>query len=218
MYTKAKFAKGIEVVSHDMPTPQHFSQHAVIDGLILAGGQSRRMGGRDKAALTINGRSLLAHHIVAMQDEVQVLWLAGRQPDDLPVSRAHCIDDVYPGCQGPLSGMAAALQQSRADWLWLVSCDSFGVDGRIRQALWQAACESRADIVHVSTHKGEQPLLALIHTGLARDLLAFLQQGERSVLAWYRRHHTVTVALDSAGLHCNINTPADFEQLVLARQ
>lgn len=87
-----------------------------ISGLVLAGGQSRRMG-RDKAALEWQGGSLLMH----MR---RLLLTAGADPvrvsGDYPAHEG--IVDVTPGC-GPLGGLASALVHLPDGPAWIVPVD-----------------------------------------------------------------------------------------------
>ena len=78
---------------------------------ILAGGDARRFGGRDKSALVVDGRTIL---------ERQISELSARSTQDLRVIRRE--DDVVPGC-GPLGGLHAALNAARGDAVFLVACD-----------------------------------------------------------------------------------------------
>src|SRR5262245_65493189 len=77
---------------------------------ILAGGQARRFGGRDKSALIVDGRTIL---------ERQIAELSTVSPDVRVIRRE---DDLVPGC-GPLGGLHAALHAARGDALFLVACD-----------------------------------------------------------------------------------------------
>src|SRR5439155_19955733 len=83
-----------------------------IVGLLLAGGQSRRMGGGDKALRLIGGRTLLERVIERLRPQVETLVLnANGDPArfakfDLPV-----VPDSVPDFAGPLAGVLAGL-----DW------------------------------------------------------------------------------------------------------
>src|SRR5947209_8495270 len=88
--------------------------------LILAGGNSRRMG-RDKAALPAGSLSLVEHiarRLGPVVDEV-LLSTARRNADGpaLPV-----VIDRYPG-MGPLAGMHAGFLAANHPLVWVVACD-----------------------------------------------------------------------------------------------
>src|SRR5512146_864591 len=73
---------------------------------VLAGGKSTRMG-TDKAALTLEGRTLLEHALAILSQVVGEVAILGSQ--DLYGGYGFpVIEDIYPGC-GPLAGIHAAL-------------------------------------------------------------------------------------------------------------
>lgn len=214
-YTKAKQRYSIGWLCDDGSTlakNAKIMQKHNTDGLILAGGQSRRMG-HDKALLQLGGCSLLAHHIAAMTGLVDKLWVSGDYQAHVPAS-VHCLVDKEPG-QGPLAGLLAVLEKTTAGRLWLVSCDSFGVSPLLYRQLLQALEGHSAQLAYVCRDDRPQPLLALLNTAVAADLQSFWHRGERSVLRWYQQLDTVAVkACKVPGLQCNINTPADYQRLL----
>ena len=91
-----------------------------IEGFILAGGESSRMG-RDKALLELNGVTLTA------QTARLVESVAGRSAiigDSVRLEglSLRVIEDDFPGA-GPLGGIATALRASEAEWNLIVACD-----------------------------------------------------------------------------------------------
>ena len=70
-------------------------------GVVLAGGQSRRMGGEDKAALRLAGRPLIAHVIDRLAPQVDRLVIAGRH--DYGTGLATVGDD--PRMAGPVAAL-----------------------------------------------------------------------------------------------------------------
>ncbi|MEM6596161.1 MAG: molybdenum cofactor guanylyltransferase MobA, partial [Pseudomonadota bacterium] len=83
-------------------------------GVILAGGQSRRMGGGDKGLLDLGGRKLITHVIDRLEPQVAEIALnangdAARFDLGLPV-----IPDSIDGFAGPLAGVLAGLDWAAA--------------------------------------------------------------------------------------------------------
>lgn len=90
-------------------------------GVILAGGQSLRMG-RDKALLEIDGQPLvrrLANLLAGITGEV---ILSAGQPERYAFLGLPVIHDLFPG-QGPLAGLHAAMRHSRRPVFILLACD-----------------------------------------------------------------------------------------------
>ena len=82
-------------------------------GVILAGGQARRMGGGDKILLKIGGQSILRHVMERLSGQCQALILnANGPPERFSETRLPVIPDTIPDHAGPLAGILAAL-----DWV-----------------------------------------------------------------------------------------------------
>lgn len=92
------------------------------DGLILAGGKSRRMGGIHKGSLACGDATFTQILAGELKRKVQGVWLSyGGEirecPDDCRV-----VKDIYKGC-GPIGGLHAGLRRSENDWLFVAACD-----------------------------------------------------------------------------------------------
>jgi molybdopterin-guanine dinucleotide biosynthesis protein A len=90
-------------------------------GVVLAGGQSRRMG-QNKAALKIGGQPLLRRVVGRLQAALPAVLVVG--PDFLRtlVSDVPVISDRMPGL-GPLGGLATALRAIATPRAFVVACD-----------------------------------------------------------------------------------------------
>lgn len=114
--------------------------------LILAGGESRRMG-QDKASLVLEGQTLLQRMASIMQplfSEVIISVRQMRSEIDLPQ-----ICDA-PAHVGPLAGLAAGLQRSHTPWLFAVACDMPFISKPLIEyiALQRGAFQAVVPIVH----------------------------------------------------------------------
>src|SRR5215470_6627588 len=85
-------------------------------GLLLAGGQSRRMGGGDKCLRLLGGETILARAVARVGPQVRQLILnangdpARFAPYGLPV-----VADSVEGFAGPLAGVLAGLDWAAAN-------------------------------------------------------------------------------------------------------
>ena len=211
-----------------------------MDGLILAGGLSRRMG-RDKALLPVGDRHLLAHQIHMMAAQVDTLFVAGNHLNaalqlTLPlsvhdigaasVSGAECpnfplpanvvwLTDYLAGAEGPLSGLMAGLSASQADYLWVSSCDSYGVPASTGSDLLNALQSADAQLAYLNVDGRSQPLQAVLACGLLESLGHWLDEGHRAVMRWYRTCDFVELAVCANNESSyNINTPDDYAVLL----
>ena len=91
-----------------------------VQGFVLAGGQSRRMGS-DKAFLTVQGKTFLERVAGALSQVTDSLSVVGATTTDDSLGFSS-IQDVVPNW-GALGGVHAALSSCTADWALIVACD-----------------------------------------------------------------------------------------------
>lgn len=126
--------------------------------LILAGGESRRMG-QDKANLMLGEQTLLQR----MTDIVQPLFagviVSVRQP------RADC--DLLQVCDdsahaGPLAGLAAGLERTETPWIFALACDMPFITAELIERL--AGFREGVDAVVPVVQGYPQPMAAFYRT------------------------------------------------------
>jgi molybdopterin-guanine dinucleotide biosynthesis protein A len=136
--------------------------------LILAGGESRRMG-QDKAGLVIFEQTLLQHVIAALQPLFADIIVSVRQPrDDCDLQQV--IDD--PEHAGPLAGLAAGLEQAKTPWVFAVACDMPFISPQLVEHLATFRDDVDAVVPVVDGHP--QPMAAFYSTrclGTLREIL-----------------------------------------------
>ena len=96
-----------------------------VSGIILAGGQSRRLG-RDKAVEPLGGEALITRVIGRLgqfSEQTIVVVNNDERASDLPLPEsAKVAVDVYPD-SGSLGGIFTGLSAADADWTVVVACD-----------------------------------------------------------------------------------------------
>src|SRR5262249_45044678 len=106
----------VKVVTTEIPATQ---------GVLLAGGLARRMGGGDKPMRTIGGRSILERVIARLSPQCSGLILnANGDPARFAAFGLQVIADDVPDFPGPLAGILAALDwtaANRPDIEWVLS-------------------------------------------------------------------------------------------------
>ena len=137
--------------------------------LILAGGESRRMG-QDKASLVLDGRTLLQSVAATLQPLFAEVIVSVRQPRadiDLPQ-----VCDA-PGQFGPLAGLAAGLERTSNPWGFAVACDMPFITAPLIEYLAEQRADCQAVVPVVGGHP--QPLAAFYAAGcldVVRGLLS----------------------------------------------
>ena len=190
-------------------------------GVLLAGGQARRMGGGDKGRLELSGRSLFAHVIDRLAPQVSGLALnANGDPDRFADLNLPVISDPIEGFAGPLAGVLAGLDHGAvqgADWIVTAAADTPFLPRDLVSRL-QAASEAKGGAIALAAtvpSGGEltlHPTFGLWPVALREDLRAALQAGTRKVVAWTERHNAGDAVFPSAALDpfFNINRPEEL--------
>lgn len=169
-------------------------------GVLLAGGQSRRMGGGDKCLLPLSGQPLLSHVIDRLRPQVTGMVLnANGDPSRFAAFDLAVTPDTVEGFAGPLAGVLAGLRWTRAHnpqarWIVTAATDTpFFPEDLVAKLL--AATGSDYPAIALAESGGRRhPVFGLWPTALADDLETALTSGTRKVLDWTDRHTTVTAA------------------------
>lgn len=183
-----------------------------VTGVILAGGQARRMGGEDKGLILFNDKPLIAHVIATLKPQVDTLVInANRNIDLYQAFKYPVISDSLDDFCGPLAGMLSAMQTVDTDYILTTPCDSPSISPQLRQRMMETLLIEQADIA--VAHNGErlQPVFCLIPCRLKADLESYLQQGGRKIDTWLANHAMAVVDFsDQADSFMNVNHPEDL--------
>jgi molybdopterin-guanine dinucleotide biosynthesis protein A len=191
------------------------SESKAITGLILAGGQGRRMGGVDKGLQMFRGKRLVDHVYERLAPQVGgVIVNANQNHDAYRTFGVRVVSDAIGGYAGPLAGLHAGLSISRRPYLATAPCDSPFLPEDLVARLYAGLDGSGADIAVARTGKWLQPVFCLARRGVLDPLAAFLKGGGRKVDAWYATLAVVEIAFDDeAEAFSNINTSDELKAL-----
>lgn len=146
------------------------TNNADITGVILAGGQSRRMG-FNKAEAGIGGESMLIRMVEKLQ-EVTPAIVVSSGSITYPGIPWKQIPDEYPQC-GPLGGIYSVLKTSSSMLNLIVSCDIPLVSVSLLKYIVSKAEESGALITLPIDDVGQEQMLCAVYR---RNILPVLKQ------------------------------------------
>src|SRR5687767_10821159 len=96
-----------------------------ITGVILAGGQGRRMGGADKGLVEFLGKPLISHVIQRLSPQVdEILISANREMETYAALGHPVMADALEGFAGPLAGLHMGMTEARHPYVLTVPCDT----------------------------------------------------------------------------------------------
>ncbi len=184
-----------------------------VTGIILAGGQARRMGGLDKGLVEINGKTMCERVIGLFAPQVAEIFInANRNQDRYQAFGKPVIGDCLPGYLGPLVGLVSGMMAARTPWIITVPCDGPFLK-RDYVSRMSGQVFSRTDVVVARDSERLQPTYMLVKTELADDLRGFLESGERKIDRWFVKHHYETCDFsDSPDCFLNINTEEERQE------
>ena len=186
-----------------------------IIGAIIAGGQSRRMGGREKAFLELDSKLVILHVIEQFEPQVDQLVInANGEPARFSEFGLEVIPDVFTSLTTPLAGLHAALRFTKsvdADMLMTVPSDTPFLPFDLAAKLLENTIASGAAIA--ASGGQEHYIIGAWKTELLNDLdLAIAKDHLFRVKDWTHRTSAQRVEwpVEPYDPFFNVNTPEDL--------
>ena len=185
--------------------------------VILAGGESTRMGSPKALLKLANGETLLEFHIRHAKNLNVPVMVADNGKHFCQDNTVKIIDDYIKNDEtgkgaGALSAIAGAIENltSQNGYLMVISCDCLiGADLVFAKLVHQIIDE---DVVYLKSEK-DYPLLGLYRVDLLPRLKDFLDKGNRSVMKFLSDKKVKTVDLPNELVAlANFNTLDEFQK------
>ena len=182
-----------------------------VTGVVLAGGRGSRMGGLDKGLVEVAGRPMIEHVLAALEPQAAAVAINANRSTRQYARYGHrVLPDRLDGFQGPLAGMATALEATTTRLTLIVPCDSPLVSPGLGPQLHAALAEREANVA--VAHDGERlhPVFVLMRRTVLPGLLAFLTRGGRRIDHWFAEENTtVADCSDLPDTFLNVNREED---------
>ena len=184
-----------------------------VTGLVLAGGQGRRMGGVDKGLQMLRGKPMIAWVLERLAPQVDEVIVNANQNGTEYARFGHRVaPDRIGGFAGPLAGLQAGLNAAARPLVVTVPCDSPFLPHDLVVRLREAMRRSGADLAVAKTGDQPHPVFSLVRTAVLANLTEFLERGGRKIDAWYAALKVVEVPFDDeAAAFSNINTREELK-------
>ena len=190
-------------------------------GVLLAGGLARRMGGGDKPMRTIGGRTILERVIARLSSQCTGLILnANGDPARFAAFGLTIVADDVPGFPGPLAGILAALDWSAAnqpeiDWVLSAAGDCPFLPRDLVARLHEAREREGAQLAVAASGDQTHPVIGLWRVSLRNELRhALVVEDIRKIDRWTARYPLATVTWPTEPLDpfFNANTVEDIAE------
>ena len=185
-----------------------------VSGLILCGGQGRRMHGQDKGWVEITGKPMIEHVVDRFQPQVDELLInANRNIERYQRFNFKIVEDIMEGYQGPLVGILSGMVVCENDFMVCIPCDCPFFPTDLVERMLDLQQSSDADIVSVTDGERAHPVFALLKTNLVGSLKDYLQSDQRKIDRWYQQHNYQLVEYSPEHNYFdNINTPEQLNE------
>ena len=190
-------------------------------GILLAGGQARRMGGGDKCLRQLAGRTLLARIIERARPQVDALVLnANGDPARFAAYGLPVAPDVIEGFAGPLAGVLTGMDraaENAADARWIATfpTDAPFLPQDMVARMLAAVADDAADLACAASAGRAHPVAGLWPVALRAELRRSMQDEDmRKIDAWTARYRLAQVdwPADPIDPFFNANRPEDLAE------
>ncbi len=179
--------------------------------IIMAGGGSSRMG-TDKSMLPIKGQSIIEAICEQLRGFFDEILISANEVDKFAFLGFEVIPDKVPE-QGPLMGIASALEASANELNFVVACDIPKINLACVNRMLTEALESQADIVVPTTGEEKyEPLFAIYRKTALEAINKALSSGKRKITEVFTLCRVKHIELDNTDWLVNLNTMADYEE------
>jgi len=193
----------------------------VVSALILAGGKNTRMGGEDKAFLTVEGASVFERTFALLRRCFPQVVVVSNCPDKYRRFDVDVVADEIPDL-GPLGGLHAGLGRLRQPYAFVVACDMPFL--RIEPIAFLVARLHGQDAVIPRWEDDIEPLHALYATHLRAPIARAVERGARAIRDFLPQIDVEFVpevemraVPGAAESFRNINTPAEAARFSVRR-
>jgi molybdopterin-guanine dinucleotide biosynthesis protein A len=173
--------------------------------------------GKDKMTLEYRGKTFPQAALERFAAYFDTVWLSLADPEKYPGLAARRLPDRIPGC-GPMSGLHAALCETRDGGVFLVAGDMPFSDPRAALKIIDLA--AGYDIAAAAGESGRpEPLFAYYRKTVLQYVEEALKGGDYKLASLFPKAKTLTVTPEMLGEYwnerilLNVNTPEDFSRL-----
>jgi molybdopterin-guanine dinucleotide biosynthesis protein A len=177
----------------------------------MAGGSSRRTG-RDKNMLMVAGKPMIKHIYDQLLPSFDQILISAGDPEKYSFVGADVIADRVAG-QGPLMGIASAIEASANEANFVIACDIPQIDIPLIQRMLRE-CKNCDVVVPKWANNRYEPLFAVYHKGVLETMKELLASGERKIDEVYKHCRMHYIDMTGHQEFVNINTMDDYREFV----
>jgi len=190
-----------------------------ISGVILAGGDNKRFGGRTKSKIVIDGESIISRNIDTIKDLFSEIIIVTNTPEEFrDFIQYKIVGDRYFNT-GPIGGIHAAMKSSSGEAIFVFAGDMPFLNKEIILNQINEFDPAKHDILIPKIGRYIEPLHAIYSTSVLDKLEDFINDREsRSVRDFLAEMNVVYLrmkeSVESKRAFTNINSPSDIADIM----
>ena len=182
-----------------------------IEGVILAGGKSKRMG-TNKSLIKFNTKYLIEHVYNRLNKQVANISINTNTiirtfPKNIQ------FQDRIPNNPGPLAGIQAGLFYAKKNWVQFCPNDSPFLPNNLVNKLSSYIDNNGPTIIVPLLFGRIEPVFMLCHRSLLKNLEEFIGTGGRKMESWIKINNYKTVPFFNQKAFTNINNLTELKEI-----
>ena len=182
-----------------------------IEGVILAGGESKRMG-TNKSLIKLHTKPLIKHVYDRLIEQVSYVSINTNQPIKIFPKNIQFQDRILNN-PGPLAGIQAGLFYAKQNWVQFCPNDCPFLPINLVDKLSFCIKDKGPTIILPSLFDRLEPVFMLCHRSLLKNLDKFISSGGRKMELWIKENNYKTVNFSDPKAFININNLSELAKI-----
>ena len=191
------------------------NSHKSIACYITAGGKAKRMNGKLKAFIEIDGERIIDKNLRIYKSLFSEIGIITNDVDkfiDYKNNGIHIISDKYKDI-GPIAGIHSSIENTEADYVFIAASDMPKVSAKLIKEMVSRI--DNFDAIIPIHNKNIEPLFAVYSSNILEKLIVFIEKGDtyaiRSFLEYIKvNYYEVPMDILKEDPFQNINYESDL--------
>lgn len=189
-----------------------------ISGVILAGGENKRFGGRSKTDIIIEGKPIIDHLVETLGDLFDELLIVSNDPGKyIEFKNFKVVSDIFLKA-GPLGGLHSSICASTKQAVFLFAGDMPFIDKTLINSQIKKYYEKKCDALVPVVNNFPEPLHSIYNNNILYKLEKYLSESvDLSVHYFLSEIDTIYLEMpqteDIIRSFTNINSPSDLTDI-----
>ncbi len=189
-----------------------------ISGVVLAGGENKRFGGKSKTDILINGKTIFDRIIETAREIFDDLIIVTKTPEIFRRSDNYrIVEDIFPNA-GPLGGLHTGIKASSGEAVFVVGCDMPFLNKRLISTQIDIFCNNKCEAVVPLFNNYPEPLHSVYSVStlpvIEKILNENLDYSMRTFISMIKvNYYELKSNSPEAISFININSPSEFEKI-----